>query len=1162
MLQKLWTVTKNELIRYFISPLAYVYLIAFLLLNSSFALYFGHFFDRGAANLYAMFAYQPWLYLLFIPGISMRLWSEEFRTKTIIQIMTMPVSTTSLVWGKFFASWIFCALALILTFPFWISVNILGDPDNAVIAISYFGSFILSGCMLAISQTMSALTKNQVIALVLAVVINLLFLLSGLEYVLAFFRLFAPFSIVDMIASFSFATHFDTIIRGLFEARDIIFFTSIILLFNFTTVIIVSFKTAGTSSFLKSTNRNYYIMVFALMLVGFVGLNLLANNLTRSLQYDFTEEKVFTLTDTTKELLKNLPEPVTVKLYYSPILGQRNPDYRLMFDQVRILLKQYENLAEDKFDYAIYNPEPFSSSEDRALTQGLKALLVYDTNQSAYFGLTISNSLDKYSNIPFLALERQNLLEQDLTEALYTLNHPKPQLGIISTLPIFDTVIDNVNIPRWEIVNQLEKFYNVVSIQNAEQISDKLSALMVIHPRDFAPELQAAIKNYSYAGGKVMLFVDVAPDAQRIFAPVKEELKASELDSLADAWAFTFNKNVVIADLNNSLTVNASGNTKSPNYTQDLLQFYINYDEINHAIPETRNLKKLLVSSASPLSPQEEEDALFVPLLKSGSVSQAIDASWAQGAQDPNQLLRSFKADSYLKVIAARIISQSPKHPYDIIAVADTDILYDSFWSKSLPMQDDNLIIPIFDNINFVLNSLESLIGGENLIGLRGKSAKIRLFDNVESKRKLAQQNIKIKEQQIMDKVEQTKAGLREIWGKKSFEGRDNFTPDELSIIANIRKNLDSLRQDLRNLRSNTNQEIQSIDTKIKFYNIYALPLLIILVLCAYTIIRRPKKSSGANEYGYKLSFNRPLAYLFSASFILLILGIATVYITSHQEIDVYENKLLFPQLSDKINEVQQITLQSHDHTLEFYKEGDLWKLKGENNFLVLQDRMRSFLSALVEARYYEKKSDKAEHLSNFGLQPVSVEDSPNIRVELLEQSGRLLESFEVGKFDIEIGRGTRAAYIKFDKRFQVWLAAIELIDLSTNKTEWTFSRLWDLRFGRFLSFNHTTNIDALANLAKYMLNTTILSNPTSLEGTHSLFEIELQVEGNEKIKLSFLEKEHKYYVKYEFMTMPKENPFQQFAEIMNGNFYEISKENMEKIRNVVKNPNPKQSPK
>lgn len=434
-MNKLFVVAKNELLRYFISPLAYVYLIAFLLLNGSFAVYFGSFFERGSADLSSMFAFQPWLYLLFIPGISMRLWSEEFRAKTVVQIMTMPVPVSAFVWGKFFAAWIFCALALFLTFPFWITVNVLGTPDNGVIALSYAGSFVLAGCMLAISQTMSALTKNQVIALVLSVVANLAFFLSGLEYILAFVRLFLPLAAVDMIASFSFLTHFDAISRGLLELRDLIFFVSLILLFNFTTVLIVSFKTAGTAGWLKSTSRSYYIFAFFCLLLGFAGLNLLANNLTRGISADFTEEKIFTLTDTTKNTLRYLPRPITAKLYYSPVLGERNPDLRLMFDKVRLLLRQYAALSGGRFAYRIYNPEPLDEIEDRAIAAGLQPLPVADLNVNAFFGLTLTDSVDNRQTIPFFALERQNFLEQDITQKIFELAHPRKKLGIITTLP-------------------------------------------------------------------------------------------------------------------------------------------------------------------------------------------------------------------------------------------------------------------------------------------------------------------------------------------------------------------------------------------------------------------------------------------------------------------------------------------------------------------------------------------------------------------------------------------------------------------------------------------------------------------------------------------------------------------------------------------------------
>ncbi len=1147
-MRNLWIVCKNELIRYFTSPLAYVYLISFLILNSSFALYFGHFFDRGNASLVSMFSYQPWLYLLFLPGISMRLWAEEFRTKTIVQIMTMPISTTSLVLGKFFASWFFSGIALILTFPFWITVNILGNPDNLVIFISYIGSFLIAGCMLSISQTMSALSKNQVTALVLSVIANLAFMLCGLEYILSFFRLFAPVSIIDMIASFSFETHFFSITQGLFELRDIIFFFTIMFLFNLTTIIIINFRTSGSAGILASTSRMYYIFCFIIMLLGFVGINLLANNYTRLWQHDFTQEKIFALTNTTKQILQGLPEPVIAKLYYNPELGRRNPEYRLMFDKVRLLLKQYAEISDGKFLFRIYNPEPFSNAEDQAITGGLKALPLIDSNEAAYFGLTLSNSIDKHTNIPFFAIERQNFLEQDLTEAIYRLNLSKKTIGILSTLPVFDTVIANVASQRWEIINQIEKFYNVKSISKPEDINSDLSALILIHPRDLTSNMIASIRKYTDNGGKILAFLDVATDSERIFAPAMEKFVSSDLGGLDTSWGFRFNHDMAVADLDNSLTVQVNNDNNNPDYTQDILQFYIPEEGINHEIPETYNLKKLLVSSVATVSPLNNENIIFIPLLKSGENSAAVAANWAQEANDPNVLLRNFKKDNFAKVIAAHIISKSPQHPFQVIAVADTDLLYDTFWSKTIHTNDGNIMVPIFDNVNFVLNALEVLIGQENLIELRGKSAQTRKFYAIEKIRKQARLDFTIKEQEILTKMDKTKAGLSEIWNKKEFEGRETFTPDELSIIANIRKDLDKLRLDLRNLRLELNSEIDRIDTFIKLANIYAIPLLIFI---GWIIVHLKRKKQKLKNKTRTFQINKQLGYLSAICMLLLLGGIYSVYHANLGEIDTYENKPLFPNLTQEINDVTTITLQSYDHKLIFEKKDNEWVLQGEPHLMVMQDRMRSFLSALIEARYYEKKSDKAENLSYFGLQPISIKGSPNIRVELKNEQKQNILSFEVGKFDIEIGRGTRAAYIKFDNKFQVWLAAIELVDLSTKAQEWTLSRLWDLRFGRLLSCNGNTDIDTLADLAKYLLNTQIINSLENIENPELLFTLKMQVEGNEKIDLSFWQKENKYYVSYKFITFPKEANLNRFASYMQGNYYEIKQENMEKIRYV-----------
>lgn len=1147
-MNKLSVVVKNELLRYFISPLAYVYLIAFLLLNGSFAIYFGSFFDRGSADLSSMFAFQPWLYLLFIPGISMRLWSEEFRSKTIVQIMTMPVPVSVFVWGKFFAAWIFCALALFLTFPFWITVNLLGSPDNGVIALSYVGSFILAGCMIAVSQTMSALTKNQVIALVLSVVANLVFFLSGLEYILAFVRLFLPLSAVDMIASFSFLTHFDSISRGLFELRDAIFFTSLILLFNFTAILIVSFKTAGTAKWLKSTSRGYYIFAFFCLLLGFAGLNLLANNLTRGISADFTEEKIFTLTDTTKNTLRYLPRPITAKLYYSPVLGERNPDLRLMFDKVRLLLRQYASLSDGRFAYRIYNPEPLDETEDKAIAAGLQPLPVADLNINAFFGLTLTDSVDNRRIIPFFALERQNFLEQDITQKIFELTHPRKKLGIITSLPVFDTVINNnVVSQEWQIIKQLKELYQITNIKTAEDFPEDIDVLMIINPQNPDKKLIEKIKRYSLDGGKVLLILDNAAEAPRLFSPVNHEYVPSYLGSLADFWGIRFRNDAVVADLDNSIMVDATKDYKSnPSFTRDVVQFVLTKKNVNPQAPEVSELKNLLFTSASEIEPASL-DIRFTPLITTSSNAAYLDISAIYQNINPGDILRNFRSDGTKKIIAAKIQSTRPDRPFELIAVGDSDFLYDSFWTTSVKLLDDTFAVPVMDNGNFVLNALESLSGGDNLIGLRGKSAKTRRFEDIERIRRNAQLDFKIRENEIINRINQTKIELQEIWNKKDFEQRQTFNTDELSLIAGIRKRLDDDRQELGEIRRTLNTEIDRIDGWVKIANIYAVPLTILAGLLLYLFLSRRQRPNGS------FRFNDELGRVLAASLLLLGLGISSVYLTENREIESYENKPVFGSLREKINDVSKITFQNNNASLEFYLNDGLWKLRGHETFPVYQERIRSFLSALLEAVYYEKKSDRGEDLEKFGLAPLGVADSPNIRIELKNADGQNLTAFNVGRYDLDIGRGAKAAYIKFDNRFQVWLIAADFIDLEPTWQNWTYSSLWNLRFGRLAAVDGKTDTDLLADLARTMLNTYFIDSIPQSKQAEKAFAFLLNVENNNKLTVSFYKLKNKYYVAYDFIGTINGKHLQTFADSTKNKFFEITAEDMEKVQNALK---------
>ena len=236
---------KLELLAYFSTPVAYVFIVIFLFITGIFTFYLGGFYERNQADLEPFFQFHPWLYLFLIPAISMRLWAEERKSGTVELLMTLPVSLIQAVLGKFLAAWCFTAIALALTFPIWITVNYLGDPDNTAIAAGYIGSLLMAGGFLAIGSCISALTKNQVIAFVISVVICFLFILSGFPIVLDFFQGWAPKAIVDAIGSFSFLFHFSSIRKGVIDVRDIIYFTTLIGFWLYANTIAVETKKAS-----------------------------------------------------------------------------------------------------------------------------------------------------------------------------------------------------------------------------------------------------------------------------------------------------------------------------------------------------------------------------------------------------------------------------------------------------------------------------------------------------------------------------------------------------------------------------------------------------------------------------------------------------------------------------------------------------------------------------------------------------------------------------------------------------------------------------------------------------------------------------------------------------------------------------------------------------
>jgi len=243
-MRNVWVIAKREFAGYFNTALAFVFVVIFVALTSAFAFYVGNLFMRGQADLAVFFQYHPWLYLMLVPAVAMRLWAEERKSGTIELLMTLPITPWQAILGKFLAAWAFVAVALILTFPIWITVNVLGNPDNGVILAGYIGSLLMAGAYLAIGSFVSALTKNQVIAFIVSALICFLFIMAGLNLVLGFAREWAPAFVVSGLESMSFLSHFRLVTKGVIGLPTLIFYFSLIAFFLFANTLAVEQKKA------------------------------------------------------------------------------------------------------------------------------------------------------------------------------------------------------------------------------------------------------------------------------------------------------------------------------------------------------------------------------------------------------------------------------------------------------------------------------------------------------------------------------------------------------------------------------------------------------------------------------------------------------------------------------------------------------------------------------------------------------------------------------------------------------------------------------------------------------------------------------------------------------------------------------------------------------
>ena len=634
------------------------------------------------------------------------------------------------------------------------------------------------------------------------------------------------------------------------------------------------------------------VLGLVLATVLFVSINITSNNFFRALQVDLTEGNLFTLSGETSKVLTEIDEPVTMRLYFSKVMGEQSPVHLTYFDRVRELLEQYVKLANGKLRLQVFNPEPFSDDEDSAVSFGLSGLPINQQGDLGYFGLAGTNSTDDNEVIPFLTPERETFLEYDLTKMVKALATPEKQtVGVMSTLLVNGGYIPNQGQrPRWSVIDQINEFFSIQPVPvDTKEIFEEVGTLMVIHPKRFPLSTLYAIDQFVMKGGRVMVFVDPNAEVDGPGGGMRPN-EHSDFERIFKKWGVQLRKDKVAGDLGTARRVNVRQGDRLAvaDYVAWLALRPGNFDRKNAVMGD---LQVVNVASAGILDPIEGAKTTVTPLMRTGMRSMEIEATKVRLRPDVVGLFREFKPSGQPFTIAASITGKvksafpdGPPSPVkgssdeetkknqeafekaqkdhlteslsDIhaIVVADVDMLHETLWAERQDMMGKPLLVPFANNADFVVNSLEHLMGGASLAELRGRSISNRPFHLVREIRQDAERQYRQKEQELKKKLEDVRGKLNRLISREAQAeaqgGEVILKPEEKKAIDNFRREMISIRKELRGVQFDLRKDIDNLDAWLKFINIAAIPLLLGLGTLVFAVGRRLRRRHGVVETG------------------------------------------------------------------------------------------------------------------------------------------------------------------------------------------------------------------------------------------------------------------------------------------------------------------------
>lgn len=613
-----------------------------------------------------------------------------------------------------------------------------------------------------------------------------------------------------------------------------------------------------------------------LALVLFVALNVFSSLTMTSARLDLTENKLFTLSEGTREVLKSVDEPITVRLYISKSLTDLSPVHAKYAARVREFIRGLSAGSRGKLDVRVLDPEPFSEAEDAAIAAGLQGIPLSKAGDLGYFGMAATNSTDDQGLIPFFNPEREALLEYDLARIFYDLAHPKKKVvGVITNLLMNNDPMQGQR--PWTVLEQMREFFDLRTLYgDFEKIDDDVDVLMIVHPKSLSEKAKYAIDQYLLKGGKAMVFVDPHSEAFAISAAMMRQPAmdtSSSFDPFFAAWGIEYDPAKFVGD--RVAAVRVSSENQGRQVTSDYLAWlqydanYMNRDDVT-----TSQLNRVTMAGAGAIAVKDGSGLTMVPLISSSPRVQMIDAGLIRTQPNPLQLLQKFLPTGDKRVLAARIsgkvksafpdgrpadkpkegvaeadktavaATEPAKHlsesaaPMTLIVVADTDMLSDRFWLQEQQFFGQRVAIPTANNGDFVINSLEALIGSNALIGLRSRGISVHPFVVVEQLRKDAETKYRRTEQTLMENMKATEEKLGQI-RTAGGEGGVILTEKQKETIENFQSELIAIRQQLRNVQYALRSEIEELETWLKVVNIWAVPLLVSIIAIVVTILRR-----------------------------------------------------------------------------------------------------------------------------------------------------------------------------------------------------------------------------------------------------------------------------------------------------------------------------------